>query len=264
MVRFPLASIQNDPTDSALGTGLHSLILSDVTVAGCPSVVFPNLISLTLRRVKASLSSNGPYLPSSSLPNLKDLHLASTEWVAYRTTYGRDQAILRDYSDIFPQLEVLQMPLYLRDLFPHNLPQLSVPVTITVELGEVSSLAHMPSFVKHLHLEPLFPLNDPATQPAVLDDGVRYLGELTCCLEERFSPLETLSLPSQLHDPNRLPPTFVQPRNALLGLSHRRGILILWRLNPKLPADDGGVDREFWEYAKQLRRQKQLEDVEDS
>lgn len=155
------------------------------------------------------------------------------------------------------------MPLHLRDLFPPNFSQLPVPVTVTVELPDVSSLAKLPSFVKHLHLKPLFPLNDPSTPPGVLEAGATCVNELIYYLDERFLQLETLSLPSQLHS-TRPPPAFAQPQIDLLGLCLRRRIRVLWRLDSKVPADDYGVDREFWEYAKGLKRQKEIEGAEKS
>jgi hypothetical protein len=48
-------------------------------------------------------------------------------------------------------------------------------------------------------------------------------------------------------------------RLLLLRVCEDKKVDIIWRYEAKTAADDVGVSKDFWEYAKELKKKKQLE-----
>ncbi|GAA5859753.1 hypothetical protein JCM8547_007012 [Rhodosporidiobolus lusitaniae] len=73
--------------------------------------------------------------------------------------------------------------------------------------------------------------------------------------------MRSLSLPSQLHPSfsSSLEPDQHSTRDDLLSTFTSRKVNVIWRLDSKKPVDDEGVSRDFWTYAKELKRRKVIE-----
>ncbi|GAA5866654.1 hypothetical protein JCM8547_002711 [Rhodosporidiobolus lusitaniae] len=72
--------------------------------------------------------------------------------------------------------------------------------------------------------------------------------------------MRSLRLSSQLHPSSPLLKSgLVTIRDDPLGTCASRKINIIWRMNSKEPVHDIGVSKEFWAYAKELKRKKAIE-----
>jgi hypothetical protein len=91
---------------------------------------------------------------------------------------------------------------------------------------------------------------------------VVFLGQLRLLVEASQS-IKTLVLAHQLSPTVALAATVGQARDALLRTCAAKGVTVLWRLNSKAREDDFGISKEFWDYAKELKRKKQLEAAEE-
>jgi hypothetical protein len=74
--------------------------------------------------------------------------------------------------------------------------------------------------------------------------------------------IRSLSLPSFLSPSSPLSPALAGVRGDLLSVCRARNIDIVWRYNSKRAEDDIAVSKDFWEYAKELKRKKERVEAE--
>jgi hypothetical protein len=73
--------------------------------------------------------------------------------------------------------------------------------------------------------------------------------------------IKSLSLPASFQNPSSLDAPPPAARQSLLDTCIAKKVDIVWRPFAKSSEDDRGVSRDFWEYAKELKRKKQIEAV---
>jgi hypothetical protein len=92
-------------------------------------------------------------------------------------------------------------------------------------------------------------------------EGVRSVQALAELLHlvQSHTLLKSLCLPISLSLSQPLPSNLSSTRDALLKECSTKGIDVIWRLNSMKPEDDACLSRDFWDYAKGLKKKKQLE-----
>jgi hypothetical protein len=76
-------------------------------------------------------------------------------------------------------------------------------------------------------------------------------------VKKKRNHLKSLSLPIQIHR-DTSPATFADlapPRDKLLEVCEANGVRVIWRTSVE-KGDDVGVSKEFWQYAKELKRKR--------
>ncbi|GAA5906452.1 hypothetical protein JCM6882_004439 [Rhodosporidiobolus microsporus] len=147
---------------------------------------------------------------------------------------------------------MLQLRVEDHELFPIDLFKRPCPVLVTFSLADVSSLVAInESGVDHLQLHHTCPW-----RTADRSDPWFNLDFFDLFIRRRKPVLASLSLPYSLHPSAALADTTRSTRDRLLECCASRNIQVIWRLDAHEPADDLGVSREFWSYAKELKAKK--------
>ncbi|GAA5861522.1 hypothetical protein JCM8547_008059 [Rhodosporidiobolus lusitaniae] len=207
------------------------------------SVVLDRLVSLSLH-CSPSLELN-----IATFPRLKALHVG--QWDNCGVSALHD---LFNFPRLFPQLDMIQVSQGLIALpIARILVSTETPILLTVHFDLVSDLTRPNlAFGKH------FQLNAWVAK----DTDGHHITVLTRALSRR-SPITSLSLPAQLH-PSLPPPSSRQPdfgpaRDDLLEYCRTHDIAVQWRLDARTQYDDYAVNKNFWEFAKELKRKKAVE-----
>lgn len=113
---------------------------------------------------------------------------------------------------------------------------------------------------EHYQIEPVSSHNSRGySHPlSYLDDPCRPLRDL-CDVVKRSQALKSLWLPWDFSDLNPKISDVLHARDALLEACRAKGVEVRWRLASRETEDDRGVSREFWEYARELKRRKRVE-----
>jgi hypothetical protein len=222
--------------NSRTPAALEHLTLTKLELTTSPPFVFSNLVTLTLNNARSFWST-------SSFPSLRALCSTGTRGARY-------------LPNRFPlgQLDLVQVDLDQNDGgFPQDFSQHyeGVPVLVRITTGFASLTAGRgPRLNDCEHLDYSFNV-----------DGVRRVLDLAELLNLVRSHLllKSLCLPFSL-SPNRPPPSNLSLlRDDLLNECNNKGIDVVWRLNSMTPEDDACLSRDFWDYAKGLKKKKQLE-----
>jgi hypothetical protein len=217
------------------------LVLNGLRLTTSPKAVFPHLVTLTLDNMWSTWLSK-------SFPSLRA--------ICGTGTYGA-----RYLPAGFPseQLDMVQIDHFQNDYsFPHDFKQRYVGVPILLRLiGDISSVVpgRGPKLSDYEHLSFSFDT-----------EGVRSVEELKKLLRlvQSHSLLKSLCLPITLAPNRRLPSDLSSTRDDLLTECSNKGIDVVWRVNSMGPEDDACLSRDFWQYAKGLKKKKQLEAQEAS
>jgi hypothetical protein len=203
-------------------------------INSAPAFVFPNLVTLTLYAVMC--------LPFSreAFPSLRAVRLIG-QW----------------RSELpFRQLDALEVDYEDQEEFPAHLLQHSAPVLVHLKPPILSdSSAAGPAFSDYEHFHVSFDVED--------DGATEKLKDLEH-LVEGHAALKYLCLPSTLSPSRILTPTLEVARTALLDSCVAQDVTVLWCRRSSDENADLGISKEFWDYAKEIKRKKQLEEVEKS
>lgn len=93
-----------------------------------------------------------------------------------------------------------------------------------------------------------------------LSEQARYVKFVTRFVREAVL-IESVSPPIALHPSQHLLPIVRTARNALLAACEARGVEILWRLYAPMEREDIAFSRDYWEYAKELKRKRESLEV---
>ncbi|GAA5871366.1 hypothetical protein JCM8547_002647 [Rhodosporidiobolus lusitaniae] len=206
---------------------VEHLFLNSMTTTSFSSVVFRNLVSLTIhnlepfRHSEAQIDSKISLVEPASLAN---------------------------------QLDMMQVVIGRIEGFPADLLKRDVPVLLTFSLAWADELSTCRRF-QHFHLM-AWEDSDyfSSCKPTEL---LQKLVEIIAS----HTQIKSLSLPYQLHSSSSssLHPDQHSTRDDLLSTCASRGLDIIWRLGSKKPVDDEAVSRDFWRYAKELKRKKAMQ-----
>jgi hypothetical protein len=223
--------------DALSPAALEHLVLNGLMLTTSPKAVkFPRLVTLTIDNMWSTWLSK-------SFPSLRAI-----------CGTGTDGA--RNLPAGFPpgQLDMVQIDHFQNDhSFPHDFKQRYAGVPILLRLiGGFSSVAsgHGPKPSDYEHLSFSFDM-----------EGVRSVEELKNMLRlvQSHSLLKSLCLPISLSLSRSIPSDLSSTRDDLLTECSKKGIDVVWRINSLKPEDDVGLSRDFWRYAKGLKKKKQLE-----
>ncbi|GAA5859808.1 hypothetical protein JCM8547_007037 [Rhodosporidiobolus lusitaniae] len=212
------------------------------------SIVFRNLVSLTIHEFRSNDLSDTPLLPTASFPSLKAVDTTSWKWT------GRTGGLkLLEPEGLESQLDMLQVHVGLVDADGGDLWQRGVPVLLTFSQLSAHKMSEL-RFNKFRH----FQLD--ACQAHEMAHYSARLQSFTLTLTT-LSNIQSLSLPSHLHPSSDsfLGNALIELRDRILSTCASRKVDIIWRLNSKERVDDEGVSRDFWRYAKELKRKKAIE-----
>jgi hypothetical protein len=127
------------------------------------------------------------------------------------------------------------------------------PVLLTVDLTDFYHDTSSLRLFQHLFL---------CTWSGRQDDADHGLLRLASFIDTS-SGLASLSLPAKLLPSSTLPeslpplsPAVAAARDVLLRACDGSGVDVVWRRSCFEPEDDRGVSRDFWEYAKELKRKR--------
>ncbi|GAA5859726.1 hypothetical protein JCM8547_007001 [Rhodosporidiobolus lusitaniae] len=225
--------------------GLEHLFLRETYIAGISSIVFRNLVSLTVHELRTLGRTATPLLSAASFPNLKALYSTSWEWIGQT---GGPKLLEPDGLD--SQLDMLQVDVDVVRRVGGDLWQRNLPVLLIFSLHNAEEIAD-PRYNKFRHIQ----LNAWTYE-------VSY--DVSC--QSTFSralttlpDIQSLSLPAQLHPSfsSSAHPRQHPSRNDLLATCAARKIHVIWRMNSKKPVDDEAIgSKDFWRYAKELKRKK--------
>jgi hypothetical protein len=215
---------------------LEHLTLTNLELTTSPPFVFSNLVTLTLNDARSFWST-------SSFPSLRALCSIGT-WGA------------RYLPNRFPlgQLDLVQIDLNQNDGgFPQDFSQHyeGVPILVRITTDFASLLpGRGPQLSDCEHLDYSFNV-----------DGVRRVQDLAKLLHLVRSHLllKSICLPSAIAPHLPLFANLSSIRDDLLNECNNKGIDVVWRLNSMTPEDDACLSRDFWEYAKGLKKKKHLE-----
>ncbi|GAA5859774.1 hypothetical protein JCM8547_007021 [Rhodosporidiobolus lusitaniae] len=198
---------------------IEHLSLSNSTTSSFSSVVFHNLVSLTIHNV-GRIGHRSAYLfPCAAFPSLEAVYTTSSN---LSFIHGREFIEPRGLKK--GQLDMLQVHIEQNEFFPSDLLQRGTPVLLTLDLRFAIALGGGTPLIEHV---------------------------------EASVTLKSLSLPSQFHPSSHLLQTELVPfRDKIFATCASRKIDIIWRLDSKEPVDDEAVSRDFWRYAKELKRKK--------
>lgn len=136
-------------------------------------------------------------------------------------------------------------------MLPSDLGKRGAAVVLSVGARDVewmTTIAELASF-DHLLIQDIVLSNSMTST---------YLSSLVALLETRENTL-SLSLPITLSRSSPLSPSIAAVRDRLLLTCAFRNIDIVWHPYYRAWEDGLGVSNEFWAYAKDLKRKKQLE-----
>ncbi|GAA6035779.1 hypothetical protein JCM8097_005696 [Rhodosporidiobolus ruineniae] len=206
-------------------------------------LVFPHLRALTLF---PDLTKLWDFFQTTSFPELRALYTCAVDWTGQSNNLRSDA----------PKLEMLQVE-HSRTHRTTPIPLTGCPVLLSFKLTD--DPAGYADF-QHYHLDSTFlsPYKRQCSLPLTSEpyEGnlvalVRFIATVPC--------LRSFSLPFEFHPSCPLDPGRQQRRNKLVQALEDRNVKIIWRLNSKDWTDDLAVNREFWQYAKELRTRKALE-----
>jgi hypothetical protein len=242
-VRTPLP-LAMSVTHALPPTAIELLTLRNLTMPVSRDVVFHDLQSLTLDEVSGEDSS----LPSTALPSLRALRLSGVQRELFALCNSRSTTASLPYG----QLDMIQVDIGDFRRFPRTLRDRGALVLLTVRLDEVSELSK-PRFAKFEHIQ--VPASFFSRNGHI---GVRQL----CDFVGRSCHLQSLCLPTIFSPQSRVPlrsPNFVAARDELLAMCEGQSVDVIWRPYAEMAEDDLGVSKEFWEYAKEVKRKKEEE-----
>ncbi|GAA5866716.1 hypothetical protein JCM8547_002734 [Rhodosporidiobolus lusitaniae] len=232
---------------------VQHLHLHNVVAPSFSSVVFRNLVSLAVHGLPRPVGSTAALLPSWSLPSLKALY---TTCEHYNGSTGRTELV--EPIGLGDQLDMLQVFVLSYRTFPSDLPDRDTTVLVVVadyciEYGSFSAVSRFQHFQLNAWNEAKEAgrSNRRRTPKQTLQQLLQTVAS--------HAYMRSLSLPSRLHTSSPLESELAATRDDLLTTCVSRGIDIIWRLESKEPDDDKGVSRDFWRYAKGLKKKKALE-----
>ncbi|GAA5859697.1 hypothetical protein JCM8547_006988 [Rhodosporidiobolus lusitaniae] len=194
-------------------------------------------------------ASSGNILPEPQSPFTTCDH--------YNPTTARRELV--ELVGLGSQLDMLQVALQMYRNFPSDLPDSDVPVLLAFSLDWTGflSIAHVSRF-QHFQLDAWEDsrYKVPARSQR-LEKDLRQLVDAVANLEQ----IKSLSLPFQFHPSSS---SFLRPdqhtiRDNLLSTCTSRKVDVIWRMNSEKPVDDETVSKDFWRYAKELKRQKAVD-----
>jgi hypothetical protein len=223
-------------------------------MTGFGSTVFANLVSLTLINLEPDTINISPSIISSEPPYNPLISLPASAFPSLRAVYsncsdgGAGWHLLEPAHLPPQQLDMLQVARRCPPVTGSRL----YPVLLTVDLTDFySNTGALPLF-EHFFL---------CTWSGRQDDADQGLLCLASFIDR--SSLASLSLPAKLLPsstlPNSLPPlspAVATARDVLLRACEGSGVDVIWRRDCFEPEDDRGLSRDFWEYAKELRRKR--------
>ncbi|GAA5859764.1 hypothetical protein JCM8547_007017 [Rhodosporidiobolus lusitaniae] len=215
---------------------LEHLFLRDTRMISFSSIVFRNLVSLTIHKLGSNGRSVTPLLPAASSPKLKALYTTSSEsdWIGHTWIYT-----LLEPGGLDNQIDMLQVNANVVRTVGGDLRQRNLPVLLTFPL---QSAAEIPKtrYNRFCHFQ--------------LD---AWGAHEFACNYDHLLPLPSLSSASLF----RCRPweCLIALRDRILSTCASREIDVIWRLDSKKPVDDEGVSRDFWRYAKEIKRKKAIE-----
>ncbi|GAA5880835.1 hypothetical protein JCM8547_003754 [Rhodosporidiobolus lusitaniae] len=229
-----------------LGAFIHlqHLFLVALPKDSFPSLIFPNLVTLTLHRMGAAGTGGVTGLSPSSLPSLRALYLSSS-WQNAEAQWARWAPDLILLSD---QLDMIQIHSVEAKHFPQELLAQGVPVLISVDLTSGFHFLRSADLApfEHFQLDAWRSLmTNHLTLVKALEDSV-----------SRHANIKSLSLPRRIHPSSDLVPALASARDGLLSTCSSRNIRVIWRMNSFAREDDYGVNKEFWEFAKEVRKER--------
>jgi hypothetical protein len=238
-------------------SGIRHLVLADVFIPTIPSLLFPSLVSfafLDTLPTSTSLDDEAaphatPPFPKSSFPLLKALYTDKPELFLNVSSFQR--------------LEMLQVPCQAALRYHKALEALPFPILVTcLRLLPISA---SPLF-HHLQPDAYNPFDGFAVlqqdRTPVRESEVRGFAALrlyTVLMKlVTDGALRTLSLPAFSRLERLTSETAVETAKAFLASSTAAGIELSWR-DSEEPADDVGVNKDFWMFAKEQEREKDEE-----
>ncbi|GAA5859750.1 hypothetical protein JCM8547_007011 [Rhodosporidiobolus lusitaniae] len=224
---------------------LEHLTLAFTALASFSPLVFPNLVSLTIYNVHSGLYTVLPKSPTSSLPSLKALYLCP--YWTHGEFHCREWAV--DLIRLGDQLDMLQLHWIQSPCIPAAMMRLEVPIGFVLDFDGGDRLVSM-SLVSLKH----FLLNAWIEE----DDEEGHLTRLTDAIAQH-EHIQSLSLPSLRHPSSSLHTSLIPVRNRLLATCASKKVDLIWRMHATEPMDDFSVSRDFWSYAKDLKRREALE-----
>jgi hypothetical protein len=217
-------------------------------MTSCSSIVFKDLVSLTLYNVTSTRNTKNALFPAASFPSLRAVYVqGSTDWWTGRRTFVEPTGLRQG------QLDFMQVHVSDKGIFPPDLHNRGAPILLSLPLSSSHTL-NSPALGQFEHflflLDPF--ANDYSTRLSLLD--------LRLFVQSQTS-IESISLPSTFSPSSPASSGVASHRDAVLLACASRKIDVVWRLHSKKSADDVGISRDFWEYAKGLKKKKQLEAV---
>jgi hypothetical protein len=210
------------------------------------SIVLDNLVSLTIHKVGIKRNTKKVLFPATLLPNL---HAVSVRGYAY-------DYWTRHYTYIEPkdlptgQLDFQQVHIDDEQVFPSDLFARSTPVLVSFRMAQAGWLSSLSlTRYEHLHLA----VDDFKSLHAYID-----LERLSIHIKSS-TIIKSLSLPARLQNPSNLDAPLLAARQSLLEACAAKKVDIVWCPFANTLEDDRGVSRDFWEYAKELKRKKRNE-----
>jgi hypothetical protein len=216
-------------------------------MTSCSSIVFKDLVSLTLYNSTSTRNTKNTLFPAASFPSLRAVYAqGSTDRRTGRRTFVEPTGLRQG------QLDFMQVHVSDKGIFPPGLHNRGAPILFSLPLSSSHTL-NSPALGRFEHflflLDPF--ANDYSTQLSLLD--------LRLSVQSHTS-IKSICLPSTFSPSSPASSGIASGRDSVLLACASRKIDVVWRLHAKKSADDVGVSRDFWEYAKALKKKKkQLE-----
>jgi hypothetical protein len=244
---FPKTRLRSFPF---ISVAIERLILCRVTfdrhLFDAFTSSFIHLVALTLHGGAVERS----WFASTTFPSLRILYstVVHLDPTSHRASLVQPATPSQDRLDVF-QVRLGRSPGVFETLKlrPH-------PVLLSFDFLDGAHLYEHP-FISHEHFLLIAPASSPKL-PVVLFLKV-LVGSLR--LHEH---IRSLSLPSFLSPSSPLSPALAAVRGDLLSVCRARNIDIVWRFKSKRAEDDVAVSKDFWEYAKELKRKKERVEAE--
>ncbi|GAA5859721.1 hypothetical protein JCM8547_006999 [Rhodosporidiobolus lusitaniae] len=219
---------------------VEHLVHRFMNVPSFPSILFRDLVPLTMHDLYFPMNNTAVHLPSSCFPSLEALYTTCEQ---YNNLTG--QMSLVEPAALGNQLDLLQVSLKTHQVFPSDLPDRDVPVLLAFSLEWINFLLMADvSWFRHFQLN--------AWAQSRYDDPWQFHAHKLALQQLReavaaHAHLKSLSFPCLLHpsSSSSLESDQHSIRDDLLTTCASRNVDIIWRLNSKKPVDDEAVSKDF-------------------